>query len=114
MNSSVLLLAGVSLGTLLLGLFAWRLTSSKPLILNVLFASAAFLLTAYGIATKQTGQLTFVMPFLVTMLLAGRAMGIYWRSLFKGESDLRIPAHLLGSATVICLLGTYVAFTSLG
>jgi len=91
-------------------MFAWRLTSSRPLILNILFASAAFLISAYGIASHQPGQLTFVMPFLVTMLLAGRAFAIYWRTFFKGERDLRVPGHLMGSAVAVCMLGTYVAF----
>jgi hypothetical protein len=110
MNTSVILLSCISFGTLLLGLFAWQLTSSKPLILNILFASAAFLISAYGISIKHPGQLTFVMPFLVTMLIAGRALGIYWRTFFKGEHDLSVPAHLMGSATAICVVGTYVAF----
>ena len=113
MNSSVILLSAISFATLLLGLCAWRLTSSKPLILNAAFASAAFLISAYGIASKQPGQLIFVMQFLVTMLLAGRAMGIYWRGFFKGERELRAPGHLIGSAVAICLLGTYVAFLNL-
>ena len=110
MNSSTFILSGISFGTLLLGLSAWRLTSSKPLILNILFASASFLIAAYGISIKHPGQLTFAMPFLVTMLLAGRALGIYWRTFFKGEHELRIPAHLMGSAAAICVVGTYVAF----
>ena len=100
------------MATLLLGLCAWRLTSSKPLILNATFASAAFLISAYGIASKQPGQLIFVMPFLVTMLLAGRAIAIYWRGFFRGERELRAPGHLIGSAAVIGLAGTYVAFLS--
>ena len=110
MNSSVILLSGISLGTLILGLFAWRLTSSKPLIVNILFASAAFLITAYGIAIKHPGQLTFVMPLLAAMLLAGRAMGTYWRTFIRKERELSVPAHLLGSAAAICIFGTYVAF----
>ena len=110
MNTTVFLLSGISLTTLLLGLFTWRLTSSKPIIFYSIFASVAFLLTAYGIATKQAGQLTFIMPFLVTMLLAGRALGVYWRTFFKGESELRMPAHLLGGAVAICTLGTCLAF----
>ena len=110
MNTTVLLLSFISLVTLILGLFAWRLTSSKPLILNMVFTSVAFLLAAYGIATKQPGPLTVIMPFLVTMLLAGRALGIYWRTFFKGELYLRAPAHLLGGAVAICTFGTCVAF----
>jgi len=110
MNTTVLLLTVISLATLLLGLFTWRLTSSKPIIFNSFFASAAFLLAAYGIATKQQEQLTVIMPFLVTMLLAGRALGIYWRTFFKGESELLMPAHLMGGAVAICTLGTCLAF----
>ena len=110
MNPSVILLSGISLGTLLLGLLAWRLTSSKPLILNIVFASAAFLIAAYGIASHQPGPLTVIMPFLVTMLLAGRSLAIYWRTFRKGELELRVPAHLLGGAVAICLLGTCVGY----
>ena len=113
MTASVYFLAAVSLATLLLGLNAWRLTSSRPLILNVLFASAAFLITAYGIASKQSSNLVFVMPFLVTMLLAGRALGFYWRIFFQGQREWRAAGHLLGSASVLCLAGSYVAFLNL-
>ena len=79
----------------------FTLTSSKPLILNAAFASAAFLISAYGIATKQPGPLVFIMPFLVTMLLAGRAMGIYWRGYMKGERELLAPGHMIGGAAAI-------------
>ena len=113
MNASVIFLSTVSLGTLLLGLYAWRLTSSRPLILNVLFASTAFLITAYGVASKQSSDLIFVMPFLVTMLLAGRTLGLYWRIFRQGEHQWSVPGHLLGSASVMCLAGTYVAFLNL-
>ncbi len=113
MNTAVIVLSGISFLTLLLGLCAWRLTSSKPLILNAAFASAAFLISAYGIATKQPGPLVFIMPFLVTMLLAGRAMGIYWRGYMKGERELLAPGHMIGGAAAIGLLGSCVAFMSL-
>ena len=110
MNASVIFLYAVSLGTLLLGLSAWRLTGSKPLVVLVLFASSGFLITGYGIAARQSGQLIFVMPYLVTMLLVGRSLGIYWRAYFKGERQLSAPGHLMGAASAMCLAGTCVAF----
>ena len=112
MNTATILLSCISLGTLLLGLLAWRLTSSKPLILNMVFASFAFLIAAYAIAIKQPGQLTVVIPFFGSMLVAGRAGATYWRTFFRGEQELRAPSHLLGMAAAICIVGTAVAFAN--
>ena len=113
MNSSSILLVSISFATLLLGLYAWRLTSSKPLILNMLFASAGFLISAYAIAMKQPTQMAFLMPFFVTMLLLGRAGGIYWRTLVRGEKELSLPSHLVGAAALISVVGTFVAYANL-
>lgn len=110
MNASVLFLYAVSLGTLLLGLSAWRLTSSRPLVVLVLFASTAFLIAGYGMNTRQLGHLIFVMPYLVTMLLVGRSLGIYWRAYFKGEQHLSAAGHFMGAASAMCLAGTFVAY----
>ena len=52
----------------------------------------------------------FVMPYLVTMLVVARALGISWRAYVKGERQLSVPGHLLGAASAICVAGTYVAF----
>jgi hypothetical protein len=112
MNSLVLLLSAVSLATMLLGLFAWRLTSSKPLIVNTLFASAAFLICAYGVSVRQPGPFTVAVPFLVTMLLAGRTLAMYWRGFHKHEQDLLVPGHLMAAATLMGLIGTSASFVS--
>lgn len=113
MSASVIFLLSVSLATLVIGLFAWRLTSSKPLILNMLFASVGFLLAAYGVASSQPGELPFVVPFLATMLVGGRALGTYWRAFAKGERELRAPSHLLGVASLMGIAGSAVAFAHL-
>ena len=110
MTAPTILLLLVSFSTLVLGLFAWRLTSSRPLILNMLFGSFAFLIAAYAIATRNPGQLTVIIPFFASMLLAGRAGGTYWRAFFRGEKELRLPSHFVGIAAVLCVLGTVVAF----
>ena len=113
MNSSAIFLLAISFATLLLGLYAWRLTSSKPLILNMLFGSAGFLISAYAIAGKHPTQMAFLMPFFVTMLLFGRAGGIYWRTLMRGEKELTLPSHLVGAAALLSVVGTIVAFVNL-
>jgi hypothetical protein len=112
MNTPSILLSLVSLTTLVLGLYAWRLTSSRPIVFNGLFGSAGFLIVAYGFASRQTSALTLVIPFIITMLLAGRALGFYWRTLFKGEKELRLPSHLMGASAVMSMAGTVVAYMS--
>lgn len=110
MNIASVLLVLISLATLLLGYFAWALTSSRPLIVNMLFASAAYLIAAYALATRDPGELKFVIPFFATMLLAGRAFGSYWRAFFKGEPELRTPSHLVGVAALLSGAGAVIAY----
>lgn len=110
MNITAIVLSFVSLATLVLGLFAWRLTSSKPLILNMLFGSASFLIAAYGFASKHEGQMPYIIPFFVTMLLIGRAGGTFWRVFVRGEKELLVPSSLVGTAAVLCIVGTVIAF----
>jgi len=112
MTTPIIFLSLVSFSTLLLGIFAWQLTSSRPLIVNMLFGSASFLIGAYGLAIKHPGGLSFVIPFLAAMLLAGRALGTYWRAFFKGESALRVPSHLIGVAAALSVAGAVVAFVN--
>ncbi len=113
MNPTAIVLAAVSLATLILGLFAWRLTSSRPLIINMLFGSAGFLISAYGFASKENTPMPLLIPFFITMLLAGRAAGISWRTFVRGEKELLMPSCLVGSAAAMCLAGTIVAFVNL-
>jgi len=113
MTTPTIFLLLISFSTLLLGLFAWQLTSSRPLIVNMLFGSAAFLIAAYALAIKHPGELGFVIPFLAAMLLAGRALGTYWRAFVKGETALRVPSHLVGAAAVLSIAGAVVAFVNL-
>jgi hypothetical protein len=110
MNITSIFLSFVSLAILLLGLYAWRLTSSRPLIINMLFGSAGFLIAAYGFASGQRSQMCLVIPFFITMLIAGRALGVYWRTYFRGEKELRLPSHLVGAAAAVCMVGTVAAF----
>jgi len=113
MTTPAILLSLISFATLLLGIYAWQLTSSRPLIVNMLFASAAFLIAAYAIVIKQPGELRFVIPFLASMLIAGRAVGTYWRVFVKGETALRVPSHLVGAAALLSIAGAVVAFVNM-
>jgi len=78
----------------------------------MLFGSAAFLIAAYGLASKQPGELRFIVPFLASMLIAGRAFGTYWRAFLKGEAALKVPSHLIGVAALLSMAGAVVAFVN--
>lgn len=112
MNPTAIVLASVSLSTLVIGLFAWTLTSSKPLIINMLFGSVGFLIAAYGFASKQVTHMHIVIPFIITMLIAGRAIGIIWRTFVRGEKELLGASRLVGAAAAMCMVGTFVAFVN--
>lgn len=100
--------SAASLITLILGVFAWRLTSSRSVVFNTLLSSAGLLFAGHFVETQQNIQLSYVIPFLVFALFAGRAIGFGWRS--RAEQELRIPAALLGAVSVLCLTLASVTF----
>jgi hypothetical protein len=110
MNSSAILLAVASLAVLILGLLAWRLTSSKSTLLNLLLASAFLLFAGYYIASGRQNDMNWLPSFLATMLCAGRAIGFLLRT--RKEPELTNPALLVTTASVIALVGTFVAYKS--
>jgi len=112
MNTTSIVLSLASLTTLILGLYAWRLTSSKPLIINMLFGSAGLLIAAYGFVAGNSSQMTVVIPFFITMLLTGRAVAISWRAYARGEKELLVPSSLVSGAAMACLAGTIIAYVN--
>jgi peptidoglycan/LPS O-acetylase OafA/YrhL len=100
--------SAVSLATLVMGLFAWRLTSSRSVVFNTVLGSAGLLLAAYLVQSHQSMELSYIIPFLVFALFGGRAIGLGWRS--RKEQDLRSAATLLGAVSIICLTLASVTF----
>ena len=92
-NVLSIVLVFVSVGTLLLGFQAWRLTSSRSMILITFAATAALLVAAYMRSRPGGTAAAIGIPFMVGMLFAGRGFGTLWRS--RKESDLRLPSTLM-------------------
>src|SRR2546427_13186986 len=108
MNSVAILLICISFAVLALGFSAWKLTSSRSIILNTLLGSMGLLLSAYLVAIKIPAsdpkhQATFIIPFFVTMLFGGRGGGLWWRS--RKEPELRRVAVLLLAIAGLSLVG---------
>jgi len=109
MNYSVpLLLIIASLAILLIGTYTWRLTSQRTVMANTLFGSFALLYAAYEAVARNRPEWSFVLPFFVTMLFGGRALGAWWRS--RKEIVYRRPAELLTSVACVTLLVTLAAY----
>ena len=92
-NVLSIVLVFVSVGTLLLGFQAWRLTSSRSMILITFAATAALLVAAYMRSRPGGTAAAIGIPFMVGMLFAGRGFGTLWRS--RKEADLRLPSTLM-------------------
>ena len=99
-----------SLIVLVLGIYAWRATSSKPTMLNLLVSSAFLLIAAYYVAHNRPSDMNWIPSFLATMLCAGRALGFLMRS--RKEPELIRPAILVSAATVVAAVGAAAAFSS--
>lgn len=103
------LLLAVSLGTLALGVEAWRLTSSRSVIFNTLLGSAGLLFASYFFATGQNLPLSYVLPFFVAMIFAGRAGGLWWRGREK-EHELQRPAVIMFVIAALALGAASAAY----
>jgi hypothetical protein len=111
MSPIIIILSAVSLAILVLGLVAWRLTSSRSVIFNTLLCSAGMLFAAYFAATKQNLQLTYIIPFFVAMAFAGRGGALWWRAR-RGETELQTPASILFGIALLALTATIAAFSA--
>src|SRR5438132_12859230 len=108
MTSTVVLLIVISFLVLVLGFFAWRMTSSRGAIFATILCSAGLLLAGYHLASKQSPQLAVIISFMAAMLLGGRGVGWWWRS--RKQPELRQPSLLLIAASAICIVGAIAAF----
>jgi uncharacterized membrane protein (UPF0136 family) len=82
----------VSLFTLVATFFIWRDTTSRPSLINGVFASLALLITARLVSAHTNPDMAVGLPILAGMLLLGRGMGTWWRA--RKEPALKHPATL--------------------
>ena len=112
MNPVAILLIVVSFLVLALSSLSWRLISSRSVMFNGLLSSVAILFAAYFSLTQQPQNLplAYIIPFVVSMALDGRAIGLIMR--VKTEPELKMPALYLFGAGAVSLLGSVIAFVS--
>ena len=101
MKSISILLTIVSFAVLALGMILWRKTGHRTVLLNTLFGSFSFLYAAYEASARNRPEWAFVLPFFVSMLFGGRALGAWWRS--RKEAEYGEPARILFATA--CLTG---------
>lgn len=106
-----LVLAAVSFTVLVLGMAAWRLVSSRALMINVFICSIFLLLGAYAATGNERPEFAWILPFFATMLLTGRAYGFLWRS--RKEPELRAPGSFLAVAALLSTIGAIMAYRHL-
>ncbi len=99
-----------SLFTLFVGLYAWRLTNSRSVAFNTLLSAAGLLLAAGLAESQRQPELSCAIPFMVFALFAGRAIGFGYRS--RKETELRLPAMLLGAVSIVALMQAALAFAA--
>lgn len=90
------------------GTMAWRLTGNRAICANTVFGAVALLFAAQQ--TRLHAQLDWPMmlTFFVTMVIGGRAIGTYIRSI--RNEDYRQPAYFLIVASVFPLICTVMCF----
>ncbi|HEX4084116.1 MAG TPA: hypothetical protein VHY22_04335 [Chthoniobacteraceae bacterium] len=112
MNSTAILLLIASLSSLVLGMLAWRRTSSRPLFASTLFGTFGLLAAAAdALPHHHHMQMAFTIALLVAMLFAGRGGAFLWRS--RKEPDLGAPAFMLSGVAMLAAFGAINAFLNL-
>ena len=110
MTALTILLLAISVAVLGLGAWLHTLTSSRSVVVNVLFGSFMLLYAAYQATAREQPQWIFVLPFFATMLFAGRAAAWWWRT--RREAELREPARVLTAVTALSLMATISAYVA--
>lgn len=110
MTPLVILLLAISVTVLIAGTYLWRITGSRSIFLNTMFATIGMMLAAYHVAGQRGIEWAIVLPFFATMLFGGRAIGTWLRS--RKEEQLRLPAQLMAGIAAMTLLATIAVYTS--
>ena len=107
MTALSIVLLVISLAVLSLGARLLYVTGSRVVSTNVFFGSMLLLYAAYQATARHQKEWIVVLPFLATMLFAGRALGWWWRT--RKEADLREAARLLTAVTGLSFAATCAA-----
>ena len=102
----------VSLAVLVMTLYIWRETSSRPSLFNGIFASLTLLISARLAMEGKQPEMAVGLPILAGMLLLGRGTGTLIRS--RKEPELRLTAILwlvAAVASLACAAAVYLTFT---
>jgi hypothetical protein len=110
MTPLVILLLAMSLGVLLAGTYLWRITGSRSIFLNTMFATTCMMLAAYHVVGQRGLEWAVTLPFFASMLFGGRAIGTGWRS--RKEAQLRLPAQLMAGIAFMTLTASIAVYTS--
>ena len=108
----LVVLLTVSLAVLLITLYIWRETSSRPSLFNGIFASLTLLISGRMALAGTQPDMAVGLPLLAGMLLLGRGIGTLWRS--KKEPALRTLGTLWiasALASLGCATAVYFKFT---
>jgi hypothetical protein len=108
MSIPSILLIAVSLTVLLLGFQSWRLTGSRAVMLNTLVGSMGLLLSAYAAGFQERNRMACIIPFFVSMLLAGWGLGTLWKS--RSDTALRLPSTLMLIAATVSISAAFVVY----
>jgi hypothetical protein len=110
MNALGLFLIATSLAVLGLGAWLYRITGQHRLMVHTFFGSFGLLFAAYHAVTHRHPEWAWLMPFFITMLFGGRAIGAVWRA--RNEDIYREPSRLLcgvAALSFVATLGAWIA-----
>lgn len=110
MSPTVILLIVVSFLVLVLAFLTWRQTSSRAVIFIGLLGSVGILFAAWFLAKHAQLQLTYLIPFVVSMAFEGRGVGLIMR--VKKEPELKVPAMYLFASGAVAMVGAVAAFVA--
>jgi hypothetical protein len=102
------ILVSASFTVLILGLWAYRLSAARSLIMNTLFGSFGMLFAAFQSHVRAQPEWSYVLPFLITMLFLGRAIGLSMR--VRSQPDLSASCRVIIAATLVSAVATTAAY----
>ena len=111
MTLTALMLLASSFGILILGGYAWFLTSSRSIVLNTIIGVFCMMFAASHASVREDAEWAVILPFFTTMLFAGRGLGIWLRS--EENVALRRPAQVMAIAAGLALIATITAWVTL-
>lgn len=111
MTATALFFLCVSFSILALGGYVWLLTSSRSILLNTIIGVVGMMFAASHASVHKGVEWAVILPFFITMLFGGRAIGTWLRS--RKNSELRLPAQIMAAVAALTLTATLTACVAL-